>query len=59
MGLTVVGGAVGEDVWKGVGELVGGGGGRSRRNQVERPKSSVDVPHLKPGHSTNCCARGY
>ena len=38
-GLTVVGGGVGEDVWKGVGELVGGGG-RSRRSQVERPKSS-------------------
>ena len=36
MGLTVVGG-VGEYVW--VGELVGGGG-RSRRSQVERPKSS-------------------
>ena len=35
----MVGGGVGEDVWKGVGELVGGGG-RSRRSQVERPKSS-------------------
>ena len=39
VGLTVVGGGVGEDVWKGVGEQVGGGG-RSRRRQVERPVSS-------------------